>query len=343
MFRTRTRGARSARTLGVLAGSAVLALASTSAAHAAPAPAVSRAAAITAAAPAAPVAAPTVDRPKYKENWSLVGGFFSNPLAALNPNASPAGSNVPCKLTPEHPRPVILVHAMGANQALNWTSTAPYLANRGFCVYSFTYGANWFLPSVGGLKKMAGNSVELQNFVDRTLARTGASQVDLVGHSEGTTISANYIKNLGGATKVKNLVGLAPNYEGTTLYGLTKLADALPRPLRNVLDSVCGACADYSPSSDFVKSLASDGRTWDPRVTYTNIQPRLEEIVLPNSSGQMQAPNATNLRTSTGCSLDLSDHVSIASSKRAHGLMLDALDPGNTEEVPCAFNPPFLS
>lgn len=336
MFRTSSRGGRLVRSMGVLIGATALTLGSTAAAQAAPSSAATSATTTAAVRTAA-------DQPQYKENWSLAGGFFANPLAALNPNASPTGSNVPCRLTPEHPRPVILVHAMGANQRLNWTSTAPYLANRGFCVYSFTYGANWFLPSVGGLKKMAGNSGELKTFVDRTLARTGASQVDLVGHSEGTTIGAYYIKNLGGATKVKNLVGLAPNYEGTTLYGLTKLADSLPRPVRAVLDSACGACADYYPGSDFNKALASDGRTWDPRVTYTNIQPRLEEVVLPNSSGQMQAPNATNLRTSTGCSLDLSDHVSIASSKRAHSLILDALDPSNTEPLACSFNPPFLS
>ncbi|YAL82118.1 esterase/lipase family protein [Dermacoccaceae bacterium W4C1] len=294
------------------------------------------------AATASPASAAT--QPKYKENWSLAGGFFANPLGALNPNASPTGSNIAgCKLTPEHPRPVILVHAMGANQSLNWSSTAPYLANRGFCVYSFTYGANWFLPSVGGLKQMAPNAQELANYITRLKASTGASQVDLVGHSEGTTISAYYIKKLGGAPNVKNLVGLAPNYEGTTLYGLTKLADSLPTPLRAVLDSVCGACGDYYPGSAFNKALASDGTTWDPRVTYTNIQPGLEEVVLPNSSGQMQAPNATNYRTNTGCAKDLSDHVSIASSKRAHGIILDALDPNNTEPLPCEFNPPFLS
>lgn len=281
---------------------------------------------------------------KYKENWSLAGGFFSGPLSALNPNASPAGSNVRgCKLTAANPRPVILVHALGVNQRLNWNATAPYLANRGFCVYSFTYGANSWLPTFGGLKPMAGSAQELSAFVAKVRRDTGAAEVDLVGHSQGTTISAYYIKVLGGEQYVKNLVGLAPNYRGSTFYGLTFLAANLPPILRSVLDSVCAACADYYPDSPFIQTLNTGGTPAVGSVQYTNIQPRLEQVVLPNSSGQIHAPNSTNWRTSDGCAADLSDHISIATSKRAHAIMLNALRPEAPIELPCSFNPPFLS
>ena len=65
---------------------------------------------------------------------------------------------------------------------------------------------------------------------------TGASQVDIVGHSQGGMMPRYYIKFLGGAAKVHTLVGLAPSNHGTTLDGLFTLASyfpgasAVPRP-----------------------------------------------------------------------------------------------------------------
>ncbi len=60
------------------------------------------------------------------------------------------------------------------------------------------------------------------------LAATGAKKVDLVGHSQGGMMPRYYIKNLGGASKVDTLVGLAPSNHGTTLEGLFTLAGYFP-------------------------------------------------------------------------------------------------------------------
>lgn len=283
-------------------------------------------------------------RETYPVPYSLVGGFFANPAAGLNPNTPPPGANDwDCTPSPEHPEPVVLLHGLGANQGLNWSTMSPLLANNGYCVFSLTYGNHSWLPSVGGLKSMPDSARDVSAFVDRVLRETGAKQVDLVGHSQGSTVGAYYLKKLGGADKVDKLVGISPNYGGTELYGLTKLAQHLPPLLNAVLESTCKSCKEYSPESSFIKELNSGGTAAVPGVTYTNVQGALEQIVVPNRNGTLDAPNATNVRVNDGCAIDLSDHISLVASKRMGQLLLNALDPANAAPLPCAANPPFLN
>ena len=48
------------------------------------------------------------------------------------------------------------------------------------------------------------------------LAATGAAKVSMVGHSQGGMMPRYYIKFLGGASKVDDLVGLSPSNHGTS-------------------------------------------------------------------------------------------------------------------------------
>jgi triacylglycerol esterase/lipase EstA (alpha/beta hydrolase family) len=86
-----------------------------------------------------------------------------------------------------------------------------------------------------------GSAGQLSSFVDRVLSATGASQVDIVGHSQGGMMPRYYLKNLGGATKVHTRVGLAPSNHGTTLDGLFTLASHFPGANASFAD--CPACA----------------------------------------------------------------------------------------------------
>lgn len=289
-------------------------------------------------------ASATASTPQYPVPYSLAGGFFGNPAAGIDPNVSPAGSNIwSCEPSAAHPDPVVLLHGLGANQGLNWSTMSPLLANNGYCVFSLTYGANFWLPSVGGLGSIADSAKTVSALVDKVLAKTGAAKVDFVAHSEGTTVAAYYTKVLGGAPKVGKLVGFSPNYAGTTLYGLTALGHLLPPPLSGILGAVCQACRDFYPGSDFNKALDAGGTAAVPGVQYTNIQGAFDEVVLPNSSGRLTVPNATNVRTNDGCALDNSDHITTVASKRGGQLMLNALDPAHPGPLPCAYNPPFLN
>src|SRR5581483_4307812 len=141
------------------------------------------------------------------------------------------GANNGCKPSAAHPYPVVLVHATFADEGSNWVTLAPLLANNGYCVYGFNYGItilSGLLGSVDGLGNIESSAEQLRSEVSNVLAKTGATKVDLVGHSQGGMMPGYYIRFLGGASKVHTLIGLAPSNHGTTLGGLTTLVEQFP-------------------------------------------------------------------------------------------------------------------
>jgi pimeloyl-ACP methyl ester carboxylesterase len=237
---------------------------------------------------------------RYPVPYTFAAGIVAQ---TLTPGAAPPGSNDwHCRVTPAHPRPVVLVHGLAATMTDNWQTISPLLADNGYCVFALTYGRDPGESYVGGVEPMEVSSQELANFVDEVLASTGASKVDLVGHSEGTVMPQYYLKRLGGAPKVNRYVAIAPLYQGTTLYGLSAginaLGTYLPRvagPIESVVAGQCGSCQEFLNGSPFLTKLYSDGVYAVPGVTYTTIMTRYDELVIPYTSGDLHAPNATNI------------------------------------------------
>ena len=140
-----------------------------------------------------------------------------------DPDSPPPGANRwDCRLTPAHPRPVILVHATALPPSINWRGLAPFLANRGFCVFTPVYGRVHGWPGMGRYEDSA---ADLAHYVDRVLANyPGLDKVDLAGHSQGGAMPRWYIKFLGGTAKVHRQVSIAgPNRDGTDFLGIMKL------------------------------------------------------------------------------------------------------------------------
>ena len=151
---------------------------------------------------------------------------------ALTPTTVP-GANDNCKPRAAHPFPVVLVHGTLEDEGSNWVTLAPLLANHGYCVYAFNYGetGSSLGGHIDGLGHIEKSAEELGTFVNTVLAKTGASKVDLVGHSQGGMMPNYYLKFLGGGPKVNELIGLAPSNHGTTVDGLTELLKGLPAGL----------------------------------------------------------------------------------------------------------------
>ena len=144
--------------------------------------------------------------------------------AALSSTTPPPGANIwSCTPSAAHPNPVVLVHGLAANMVDNWDTISPLLADNGFCVYAFTYGTDPGEPYIGGLQAMEQSAPQLASFVNQVLAATGASKVDLVGHSEGTVMPRYYMEFLGGAAQVNRYVMLTPIWHGTQLLGLPQV------------------------------------------------------------------------------------------------------------------------
>ncbi|WP_367134033.1 MULTISPECIES: esterase/lipase family protein [Streptomyces] len=237
-----------------------------------------------------------------------------------------------CRLSTAHPRPVVLVHGTFENAVDNWAVLGPYLAGRGYCVFSFDYGKRG-VPLVYGLGPIEDSAGELATEVDTVLAATGASTVDIVGHSQGGMMPRYYMKFLGGSPKVNALVGLTPSNHGTTANGLSRLANTI---------GVTGAVADSAPAvseqlvgSDFMRRLNAGGDTL-PGVHYTVIATRYDEVVTPYQSQFLTGPDVRNILVQDLCTVDLSEHLALGTvDPIAFHEVVNALDPAHATRTNC--------
>jgi triacylglycerol lipase len=263
--------------------------------------------------------------------------------AQAAPDPPPAGANdFGCEPSAEHPRPVVLVHGLGANMQENWSFHSPRIKTAGYCVFALTYGVDprtaLFPVKIGGTIAMERSAPELAAFVDRVLDATGADQVDLVGHSEGTVMPRYYLERLGGASNVKRFVALTPLWRGTEVGGAAILRDlaeplGLAAPVVNLVASICGSCPQFLRGSPYLNDLNADGEAI-PGIEHTNVITRYDELVTPPTSGLMR-DGGTNIVLQDVCPADLSEHLAIAFDPVVTQLILNALDPSNAQAVRC--------
>ncbi|MFH8491734.1 esterase/lipase family protein [Streptomyces longisporoflavus] len=257
------------------------------------------------------------------------------PEASAASAASAGGWNdYGCKPSAAHPRPVVLVHGTFGNSVDNWLVLAPYLVRRGYCVYSLDYGQLPGVPFFNGLGPIDKSAEQLDGFVDKVLASTGAAEADLVGHSQGGMMPRYYLKFLGGAEKVNALVGLAPDNHGTTLLGLTRLLPYFPG-IGDLLTTNTPGLADQVAGSPFLTKLNEGGDTV-PGVRYTVIATKYDEVVTPYRTQFLNGPGVRNVLVQDLCPVDVSEHVAIGILDRvAHHEVANALDPAHATPSTC--------
>jgi triacylglycerol esterase/lipase EstA (alpha/beta hydrolase family) len=231
---------------------------------------------------------------------------LASPAAASTP--SPPGANDwNCKPSGERPRPVVLVHGTFGNMADNWLVTSPALKAAGYCVFALNYGGYGLGPSLGiyGTGPIADSARELDRFVARVRAATGAAKVSLVGHSQGGMMPRYYLKYLGGKHEVDDLIGLAPSNHGTT------------NPLAPPGGLLCPACAEQAAGSAFLRNLNAGDET-PGNVSYTVVVTRYDAVVVPYTSGYLApGPNTTNALLQERCPLNFADHLAISNDPAA--------------------------
>ncbi|KOY58472.1 MULTISPECIES: esterase/lipase family protein [unclassified Streptomyces] len=270
---------------------------------------------------------------------TLAAAALVAPTGAAQAASAPSSgwNNWSCKPSAAHPRPVVLVHGTFGNSVDNWLGFAPYLVHRGYCVYSLDYGQLPGVPFFNGLGPIDKSAGQLDVFVDKVLASTGAAKTDIVGHSQGGMMPNYYLKFLGGAPKVNALVGLAPDNHGTTLSGLTQLLPYFPGA-EDLISSATPGLADQIAGSPFVTKLNAGGDTV-PGVRYTVIATKYDEVVTPYRSAFLEGTgsNVRNVVLQDLCPLDLSEHVAIGLTDRiAWHEAVNALDPAHASRTTCA-------
>jgi triacylglycerol lipase len=201
--------------------------------------------------------------------------------------------SVTCRPPPQHPEPVVLVH--GTFAATSWQRVAPALARRGYCVFTFVDGNR-------GTGDIGFSARRLASFVDRVLARTRAHKVSFVTHSEGALTARYYVRFLGGASRVDDLIGLSPSNHGTDN----------PLALAGAAFG-CVACAEQIRfGSTFLDRLNAGNETPGP-VDYTVVQTAFDEVVVPYSSAFLRGPPArsTNVLLQQRCGADQAGHLDV--------------------------------
>jgi triacylglycerol esterase/lipase EstA (alpha/beta hydrolase family) len=240
-----------------------------------------------------------------------------------------SGANNGCKPGSAHPYPVVLVHATLADEGSNWVTGAPLLSNNGYCVYAFNYGETGLsdFGRIDALGHIARSAEELSSFVNNVLSKTKASKVDLVGHSQGGMMPSYYLKFLGGASKVNELIGLAPSNHGTTLGGLTTLLNEFPwaQSLAHLIEFIgAPALIEQEQGGEFQTHLFAGGDTV-PGVRYVVIETNKDEVVTPYTNAFLSGSNVTNILLQNQCPTDKVEHIGMASDSPAWQNVLNQL------------------
>ncbi len=257
-----------------------------------------------------------------------------------DPDSVPGANDFSCKPSAAHPNPVVLVHGLLATLGTNWSTLSPLLKNNGFCVFGLSYGRQGALKTFGGLKPMEESSQELAALVDKVLAATGAKKVDLLGHSEGTVMPRWYLAFGGGAGKVDKYVQMTPLWNGTDLAGIGEMlavGKALglePSVYSTFARLGCGSCPEFARGSDYLNKVNAAGPTI-PGIAYTGIVTKNDELVIPYTSGVLDAPNVKNFVLQDVCPTDSSEHLAVAYSPVVAQLVLNALAPRQALPAVC--------
>ncbi|GAA1788640.1 alpha/beta fold hydrolase [Nocardioides hankookensis] len=245
--------------------------------------------------------------------------YAAPPTLPTSPFGEPTGANDwDCAPTAQRPTPVIIVHGTFGDRKSLLDDLSAAMVDRGFCVFSLDYGNR-------GTGEISASAKQLKKFVAKVRKATGAAKVSMVGHSQGGMMPRYYIKFLGGAKVVDDLVGLSPSNHGTTIVG---------DPGNPLTGALCQACDQQAAGSPFLTRLNAGDET-PGKVSYTQVTTRYDEVVVPYTSAYLaEGPRTTNVTVQDLCPADLAEHVTIPMSRTAIAVTLNALtrrgpaDPG---------------
>ncbi|EID79876.1 lipase [Rhodococcus opacus RKJ300 = JCM 13270] len=263
--------------------------------------------------------------------------------ARQHPGSVPSGVNdFTCTPTAGHPRPVVLVHGTDSNAYSDWAALGPRLAGAGYCVFALNYGGEPGGESYG-TEDMTVSAGQLARFVARVRAATAASEVDIVGYSQGATVARYYVNRLGGAAEVDQWVGLASPTYGGTLFGLVPVLEQTPGGMawaRRAIppELVPPALEQQAQGSPFLRDLNSGGDTV-PGTRYTTIGSRLDEVIQPATNIALRDGSATNLMIGDLCPVNQSGHFRMPYDEYTVQLVMGVLDPAQAVTPPCTTVP----
>ncbi|WP_219821972.1 triacylglycerol lipase [Streptomyces sp. Ru71] len=167
--------------------------------------------------------------------------------------------------------PVLFVHGYSGDGS-NWNTMADRFRTDGWpSSYLDQWTYDWHQSNTTTAQQLSAE-------VDRLLAATGATKVDIVSHSMGGLSSRSYLKNLGGTAKVDAWVSLGGPNHGTDTAN-------------TCFDT---SCTEMRIGSDFLAALNSGDETpGSPR--YATWWSPCDTVINPDSS--VALAGAANTKT----------------------------------------------
>ncbi len=158
--------------------------------------------------------------------------------------------------------PILFVHGYGGNNG-NWQDMkARFVADGWQDVELYAYNYSFVTSN-------ASNATEIRAQVDKIIATTGATKVDIIAYSMGSISSRYYLKNLGGSGKVDAWVSLAGPNHGTD----------------EVENQKCNftPCQEIIPGSSFLQALNAIDET-PGLVRYATWRSPCDDAINPDES-----------------------------------------------------------
>ncbi len=152
----------------------------------------------------------------------------------------------------------------------------------------------------------------LGDAADAAMESTGATSVDVVGHSAGGVVARLWVSESGGSV-TRRVVTLGSPHHGTSIAALAR--DLVP-------DSCPVACRQLSPDSDLLLGLNADDET-PTGPLFVSIWTRLDRVVTPPESARLSG--AVNVRVQAVCPGSRVDHGDLPRDPRVQAMILAEL------------------
>ena len=232
----------------------------------------------------------------------LTVGILAGVLGPLTvaPSAAPATQN-----------PVLIV-AGTISPEFALDPLAARLRLDGFRVYTMP------LPG-GGLGDIATSSQAVRDKVNAIRSATGASKVDIIGHSQGGLENRYYMKFLGGADKIGTYVSLGTPQYGTIAANIVNFFG-----FGSCLGIV--GCQQMTIGSSFLNNLNAGDDT-PGAARYVSIYTTFDELVQPYTNSRIY-DGATNVSLQSHCWWKVVGHVGLILDGAVYGLIRSSLRGG---------------
>ena len=271
---------------------------------------------------------------------TLLVGIVLVSACKPNPTAEEA-----CSTGSNGGNPVIIVAGTFSPEIANQLVLGNSLHAAGFTHCVLELKGDEALAEIPGTMPIEISALALKLFVEDVLAWSGASKVDLVGHSQGALVSRAYIKNYGGDTFVDKMVSLAGPNAGTEFIPLLEFFTG---PILAPFGLTCESlhpCVQMQQGSDFITAL-NDGGMTPGGVQYYAFYTNNDELVWYWGSGLFGlpvikhdnarlGPGATNVEIGQMCPLRIVGHLGMIVDPVPIHMTLDALA-GRSIRVPFA-------